>query len=158
MSGNLLTVKYHFRIRENMSQTERNLRQMLSKLPDNKLRMLAEGIEISPFPILINKEYKKRFGGVDIRLKNSLKKQIRAKQVEQKKLLRNVCVEIKKLEQQSVSVSGLEHLSEKSIAQIHHRQKHLVENIAKNVRELAKSCEHGTFLERDLSGMFRKQV
>ncbi|WKT58173.1 hypothetical protein QVH35_01285 [Candidatus Nitrosotenuis chungbukensis] len=80
-----------------MKQTERNLKHMLSKLPDNSFRMLAEGIEISPFPILINKEYKKRFGGVDIRLKNSLKKQIRAKQVEQKKLLRNMYVEIKKL-------------------------------------------------------------
>lgn len=141
-----------------MKQTERNLKQMLSKLPDSKLRMLAEGIEMSPFPVLINKEYKKRFGGVDIHLKNSLKKQIRTKQAEQKKLLRNVHMEIKKLEQQSVSISGLEQISEKSIAQIHRRQKHLVESIAKNVRELAKSYEYNSFLERDLSGLLRKQA
>lgn len=129
---------------------------MLSKLPDNKLRMLAEGIEISPFPVLINKEYKKRFGGEDVRLKNSLKKQIRAKQMEQKRLLSNMYVEIKELEQQSVSMSGLAQLSEKSIIQIHRKQKRLVENIAKNVRELAKSYEYSAFLERDLSSLSRK--
>lgn len=132
------------------------MKQMLSKLPDNKLRMLAEGIEISPFPVLINKEYKKRFGGEDVRLKNSLKKQIRAKQMEQKRLLSNMYVEIKELEQQSVSMSGLAQLSEKSIIQIHRKQKRLVENITKNVRELAKSYEYSAFLERDLSSLSRK--
>lgn len=68
-----------------MKQTERSLKEMLSNLPDDKLKMLAEGIEMSPFPILINKEYKKRFGN-NTKLKNLLKKQIRAKQLAEKKI------------------------------------------------------------------------
>lgn len=67
-----------------MKQTERSLKEMLSNLPDNKLKMLAESIEMSPFPVLINKEYKKRFGNNNTKLKNSLKKQIRAKQLAEK--------------------------------------------------------------------------
>lgn len=133
-----------------MKQTEKKVRTMLSKLPDRKLRKLAEGIELSPFPVLINKEYNKRFGRTDSKLKRSLKKQIGAKQVMQKKLLHALRTEAKRLEQQTVSMSGLEQLSTKSIMQIHKRQKQSVERLSKTVDELTQSYERRIFLENEL--------
>jgi hypothetical protein len=59
-----------------MKQTEQNLKAMLSKLPNSKFKMLAEGIEISPFPVLINKEYKNDLAQIMQKLMNSLKKQM----------------------------------------------------------------------------------
>lgn len=130
---------------------------MLSKLPDGKLKMLAEGIEMSPFPVLINKEYKKRFGANNAKLKNSLKKQIRAKQLEEKKILRNLYAEIKKLEQQAISISGLEQLSERSIKQIQDRQKRALDTMYSLITDLLKLHEYRVVLENDLiSDMPRK--
>lgn len=133
-----------------MKQTERNLKAMLSKLPDRKLKMLVEGIELSPFPVLINKEYKKRFGVNGIKLKNTLKKQIRAKQMEEKKALRDLYAEIKNLEQQAISISGLEQLSERSIKQVQDRQKKALDNMSVLVTNLSKLHEYRVFLENDL--------
>lgn len=132
-----------------MKQTERSLKEMLSNLPDDKLKMLAEGIEMSPFPILINKEYKKRFGN-NTKLKNLLKKQIRAKQLAEKKLLRSLYAEMKKFEQQEISISGLEQLSAKSIKQIQERQKRALDHMLSLTAELSKLHEYRIVLETDL--------
>ncbi|CDI06133.1 hypothetical protein NITUZ_40299 [Candidatus Nitrosotenuis uzonensis] len=133
-----------------MKQTERSLKEILSNLPDDKLKMLAEGIEMSPFPVLINKEYKKRFGNNNTKLKHTLKKQIRAKQLAEKKLLRSLYAEMKKFEQQEISISGLEQLSAQSIKQIQERQKRALDHMLLLTTELSKLHEYRILLEADL--------
>ena len=133
-----------------MKQTEPSLKEMLSNLPDDKFKMLAEDIEMSPFPVLINKEYKKRFGNNNTKLKNSLKKQIRAKQLAEKKLLSSLYTEMKKFEQQEISICGLEQLSAKSIKQIQERQKRALDHMLSLTTELSKLHEYRIILETNL--------
>ncbi|MFB5610927.1 MAG: hypothetical protein ACE5R3_02080 [Nitrosopumilaceae archaeon] len=40
---------------------ERNVKEFLKSLSDAKIKKFYEAIEYTPFPVLLNKEYKKRF-------------------------------------------------------------------------------------------------
>lgn len=40
---------------------ERNVKKFLKSLPDTQIKNYYEAIEYTPFPILLAKEYKKRF-------------------------------------------------------------------------------------------------
>lgn len=44
------------------SQTELNVKRYLKSLSDENLRSLYQNIELTPLPLLLAKEYKKRFG------------------------------------------------------------------------------------------------
>lgn len=50
---------------------ERNVKKFLKSLPDAQIKNYYEAIEYTPFPILLAKEYKKRF------VKNIKKQKIR---------------------------------------------------------------------------------
>ena len=43
------------------SKTENNIKEYLSSLNDKELKKLYENIELTPFPILLVHEYRKRF-------------------------------------------------------------------------------------------------
>lgn len=46
--------------------SEKNVRNFLKKLPDEKIKNFYETLEFTPFPILLAKEYQKRFNNSKI--------------------------------------------------------------------------------------------
>lgn len=51
-------------------KSEKNVIQYLKKIPDEEIKVFYENVELTPFPILLAKEYHKRFSKKELRSKN----------------------------------------------------------------------------------------
>ncbi|MFQ5572776.1 MAG: hypothetical protein ACE5EJ_00845 [Nitrosopumilaceae archaeon] len=48
-------------IKNNYKTMEKKVKKYLRTLPDEEIKNLYEGIEFTPFPVFLRKEYQKRF-------------------------------------------------------------------------------------------------
>ena len=131
--------KYHFASFSLLYiKTEQKIKQFLAGLPDNQIKKLFDGVEISPFPLLLTLEYEKRFGKKNKKMISLISSKLRQEQIKQRQLLKDFHIELKKLEQLTVSVSGVEKLSKKSIERIQFKRTNIVQKLLILTADLEK--------------------
>jgi hypothetical protein len=134
-------------------KTEQKIKRFLADLPNNQIKKLFDGVEISPFPLLLTLEYEKRFGKKKERMLALLRNKLRQDQIKQRKLLQDFHVELKKLEQLSISLSGVEKLSKKSIERIQFKRTNIVQKLLGFTADLEKINKSIVFRENELLNM-----
>jgi len=117
-------------------KTEQKIRKFLASLPDNQIKKLFDGVEISPFPFLLTMEYEKRFGKKNKKILSLLSNKLRQEYIKQRKLLQGVHMELKKLEQLTMSLSGVEKLSKKSVERIQSKRTNAIQKISELTAQL----------------------
>lgn len=133
-------------------KTEEKIKRFLSSLSDDQIKKLFNGVEVSPFPILLTIEYENRFGK-NKKIQSSIKSKLRQEQRRQRKLLREFKTDLKKLEQLTVSISGIDKLSKASIEEIQLKRARCIQKIHKTTTELEKTNRNILLRENDLVNM-----
>jgi hypothetical protein len=134
-------------------KTEQKIRQFLANLPDNQIKKFFDGVEISPFPLLLTLEYEKRFGKKNKKIISLLGSKLRKEQIKQRKLLQDFHIELKKLEQLTISFSGVEKLSKKSIERIQFKRTNVVQKLLRLTADLEKINRNIVLRENELLNM-----
>lgn len=134
-------------------KTERKIRQFLAGLPDSQIKKLFDGVEISPFPLLLTLEYEKRFGKKNKKRLSLLSSKLRREQIKQRKLLQDFHIELKKLEQLAISLSGVEKLSKKSIERIQFKRTNTIQKLLRLAADLEKINMNTLLQENELLNM-----
>lgn len=134
-------------------KTEKKIKRFLSNLPDGQIKKLFNGVEVSPFPILLTIEYEKRFGKKNKKLQTPLRKKLRGEHLRQRKLLREFKTDLKKLEQLTISTSGIDKLSKDSIEEIQLKRSKCMQRIQKTTKELEKTSRSILLRENELANM-----
>ena len=134
-------------------KTEQKIKQFLTGLPDNQIKKLFDGVEISPFPLLLTMEYEKRFGKKNKKMISLISSKLRQEQIKQRQLLKDFHIELKKLEQLAVSVSGVEKLSKKSIERIQLKRTNIVQKLLILAADLEKINKSILLRENELLDM-----
>ncbi len=134
-------------------KTEQKIRQFLANLPDNQIKKFFDGVEISPFPLLLTLEYEKRFGKNNKKMISLLGSKLRKEQIKQSKLLQDFRIELKKLEQLTISFSGVEKLSKKSIERIQFKRTNIVQKLLRLTADLEKINKNIVLRENELLNM-----
>jgi len=102
---------------------------------------------------LLTFEYEKRFGKKNKKIIPFLSSKLRRDQIKQRKLLQDFHTELKKLEQLTISLSGIEKLSKKSIERIQFRRTNIIQKILRLTAEL-ETINRGILLrENELFNM-----
>lgn len=131
-------------------KTEQKIKQFLADLPNSQIKKLFDGVEMSPFPFLLTLEYEKRFGKKNKKMLSLLSSKLRQEQIKQRKLLQDFHIELKKLEQLSISLSGVEKLSKKSIERIQLKRTNIVQKLLRLAADLEKINKSIAFRENEL--------
>lgn len=134
------------------TRSERELKRFLRELSDKQLKKLVTGIDVSPFPVLLASEYKRRFGYDESMLKKTrtrIKTQIRQEQKRQWSTLNQIKKDIMIIKNSMVSESGISNLTERSIAQIQNRRIITLENLRRSYETLYKSSRKIEGLENE---------
>lgn len=134
-------------------KTEKKIKRFLSSLPDDQIKKLFNGVEVSPFPILLTIEYEKRFGKKNKKLQAPLRKKLRGEHLRQRKLLREFKTDLRKLEQLTISTSGIDKLSKDSIEEIQLKRSKCMQRIQKGAKELEKTSRSILLRENELVNM-----
>lgn len=79
-----------------------------------------------------------------------LSSKLRQEQIKQRKLLQDFHIELKKLEQLSISLSGVEKLSKKSIERIQFKRANIVQKLLRLAADLEKINKSIAFRENEL--------
>ncbi|GEM_PF-7008337 len=123
-------------------KSERELRKLLQRLSDNQIKKLVDGIDVSPFPVLLASEYERRFGYDKPTIKKILtkiRKEMREEQNKQWVILNKFKKELDVMKNTRISDRGLDELSEKSITQIQNKRSFALTNMQKYCDLLSKS-------------------
>ncbi|MGI0061659.1 MAG: hypothetical protein ACREBA_04315 [Nitrosotalea sp.] len=131
-------------------KSERELRKLLHGLSDNQIKKLVDGIDVSPFPVLLASEYERRFGYDKPTIKKILAKirrEIREEQNKQWIILNKFKKELDIVKNTRISDRGLDELSEKSIMQIQNKRISTLSNLQKHFDLLFKSLRKTAELE-----------
>jgi hypothetical protein len=131
-------------------KSEKGLKRFLKGLSNEQIKKLVDGIDVSPFPVLLASEYEKRFGQDKYTIKKirmKINKEMRNEQNKQGIILNNLKNELDIIKNTRVSERGLNELSEKSITQIQDNRTDTLTNIQKNLGLLIKSSTKITELE-----------
>lgn len=137
---------------------ERDLKKFLRTLSDKQIKKWVDGIDVSPFPMLLAAEYRRRFGleeNAMKRIKIKLGNRIRNEQQRQGILLGDVKKDLKIIMNSTVSPTGIADLSERSINQIHVRRISALEEMRRSLKMLAKSTMLITRLENELADLHK---
>lgn len=141
------------------TKSEKELKRFLSGLSNNQIKKLVDGIDVSPFPVLLALEYEKRFGYDASTIKKiTLKtnKEIRKEHNKQGVILNNLKKELDIIKNTRISERGLNELSDKSITQIQNKRTDALTDIQKNCELLVKSSIKITELESKYISLKRK--
>ncbi|HET8719688.1 MAG TPA: hypothetical protein VFM64_01690 [Candidatus Nitrosotenuis sp.] len=134
-------------------RTEKKIKRFLTSLSDDQIKKLFEDFDVSPFPLLIMLEHERRFGKKNKKIVSMTTSQLRNIHEKQNKLLREIKIELKKLEQLTISISGLEKISKTSIEDIQLRRAKNAHRITKLVGDLEKLNRRISLKENDLVNM-----
>lgn len=134
-------------------RTEKKIKRFLTSLSDDQIKKLFEDFDVSPFPLLIMLEHEKRFGKKNKKIISVTTAQLRTSHEKQNKLLREIKIELRKLEQSTISISGLEKISKTSVEGIQLRRAKTAHRITKLAGDLEKLNRGISLKENDLVNM-----
>lgn len=132
------------------TKSEKELKKFLKGLSNNQIKKLVDGIDVSPFPVLLASEYEKRFGQDKSSIKKiilKINKDIREEQKKQGIILNNLRKELDIIKNAIVSERGLNELMGQSIIQIQNKRNKTLTDIQKNCSLLVKTSTKMTELE-----------
>jgi hypothetical protein len=131
-------------------KSEKELIKFLRGISDNQIKKLVDGIDVSPFPVLLTSEYVRRFGH-DKSTINKILPKIRREITEEQKKQWNILNKFKKefniIKNTMISDTGLDELSEKSVIQIQNKRTLALTNMQKYCELLFKSSRKIAELE-----------
>jgi len=123
-----------------MIKTEKDFKKMLRQMSDAKIKKMSEQIDVCNYPILLLKEYSRRFG---LKENNSVIITTIAKQLLKEKkrrinTLKILKTEMKNLPDYYITQSGLNNISIKSIDLIHQKTKNTSSKIVHAATQIEK--------------------
>ena len=115
--------------------TEAEFKKRLRKMSDQKIKKTMEQINIHNSPILLLKEYARRFRSENdkISIISNISSRITKEKHNRIKLLKMINAQTKSLSDYHITQSGLNHLSAKSIDALHQKTKSTTSKLKKAV-------------------------
>lgn len=139
-----------------MLKTEGEIKRYLAKLTNDQIKKMVEGLDFSPFPILLTEEYGRRFGYGKKSRKNRkviLKNKIKKEKQTRRKVLRDLASDLKHIQSFTISFSGLDELSEKGISEIHNKTEALIKAFLQRSNTFAISTKRLVQLEKEYKSL-----
>lgn len=139
-----------------MLKSEEEIKNYLKKLSDEQIKKMIDGLDFSPFPILLTVEYEKRFGVGPASKKNkktALKSKIRQERKNQRKAIHELKLNLRQIVSNSVSPSGIESLSDDAIKQIHKKTEFAMKDFLQSANIIAVSTKRISQLEQEYKSL-----
>lgn len=139
-----------------MIKSEEEIRSYLKKLSNEQIKKMIDGLDFSPFPILLTTEYEKRFGTGPANKKNkktALKSKIRQERKNQRKAIHDLKLELRKIVSGAVSPSGLKSLSNDGIRKIHEKTESAMKNFLQSANVIAVATKRISQLEQEYKSL-----
>lgn len=139
-----------------MIKSEEEIKNYLKQLSDEQIKKMIDGLDFSPFPILLTTEYEKRFGVVSKNKKNkkaALKSKIHQERKNQRKAINDLKLALRQIISTTVSTSGLESISSDGIRQIHKKTESATKNFLQSANYIAVSIKRISQLEQEYKSL-----
>lgn len=141
------------------TKSERELRRFLRSLSSKQIKKLVDGIDVSPFPVLLASEYRRRFGydeSMTAKAITMVRRQLRQEHKKQMTALDKIRKDMAVLKSCTISDSGIAGLSETSVSQIQNRRIRAVENLRRSYKTLYTSLKKIERLENEYLTLVEK--
>lgn len=132
-----------------MIRTEAEFKKILKRMPDHKIKKMSERMDAHHFPVLLLREYSRRFGTNDkAKVIANIAKQILKEKNERMKALKTIKIGMKNLSDYYVTQSGLDGISTKSIDAMHQKTKNITLQLRKAVIQVEDTSNKIILLEK----------
>lgn len=133
-----------------MIKTEPEFRKHLQLLSDKKIKEMVERIDVHNYPVLLLKEYSRRFGPNQHPQKTTarISKKLSDEKSTRRQAMSALKEEIKKLNEFNLSQAGLESLSLRSIGALHQKTNKTILEIKRAIAQIENSSKNIIALEK----------
>lgn len=139
-----------------MIKTE--FKKRLAKLSDEKIKKMAERVDIHPFPVILLQEYAKRFDSQDTKkqVASMISKRLAKEKLRQKKILREIKTQTRKLVDCDISQTGLKMISATSVDAIHQKATFALALLQRSSGQLLESSKKIMQYEKLLKSLYKR--